>query len=93
MRHVVTSKLARSRAEAESPCLIVLSGLIIRYAMARIAGQSLVREDIANIAVKGVGWAFFVGMLGKDIHARNAIVSIISNAREASASRRCSRNH
>jgi lipopolysaccharide transport system permease protein len=46
------------------PCLIVLSGLIIRYAMARIAGQSLVREDIANIAVKGVGWAFFVGALG-----------------------------
>ena len=46
------------------PCLIVLSGLIIRYAMARIAGQSLVSEDIANIAVKGVGWAFFVGALG-----------------------------
>jgi homopolymeric O-antigen transport system permease protein len=46
------------------PCLIVLSGLIIRYAMARIAGQSLVPADIANIAVKGVGWAFFVGALG-----------------------------
>jgi ABC-type polysaccharide/polyol phosphate export permease len=46
------------------PCLIVLSGLIIRYAMARIAGQTLVAADIANIAVKGVGWAFFVGALG-----------------------------
>lgn len=46
------------------PCLIVLSGLIIRYAMARISGQSLVAADIANIAVKGVGWAFFVGALG-----------------------------
>lgn len=46
------------------PCLIVLSGLIIRYAMARIAGQTLVRADIANIAVKGLGWAFFVGALG-----------------------------
>lgn len=46
------------------PCLIVLSGLIIRYAMARIAGQTLVPADIANIAVKGVGWAFFVGALG-----------------------------
>ena len=46
------------------PCLIVLSGLIIRYAMARIAGQTLVRSDIADIAVKGVGWAFFVGALG-----------------------------
>lgn len=46
------------------PCLIVLSGLIIRYAMARLSGTTLVRADIANIAVKGVGWAFFVGALG-----------------------------
>jgi len=46
------------------PCLIVLSGLIIRYAMAQISGQALVQSDIANIAVKGLGWAFFVGALG-----------------------------
>lgn len=46
------------------PCLIVLSGLIIRYAMAQISGQTLHRVDIANIAIKGVGWAFFVGALG-----------------------------
>ncbi|HEY5022757.1 MAG TPA: ABC transporter permease [Gemmatimonadaceae bacterium] len=46
------------------PCLIVASGLIIRYAMAQISGQTLVQSDIANIAVKGLGWAFFVGALG-----------------------------
>lgn len=46
------------------PCLIVLSGLIIRFAMAQISGQSLRQVDVANIAVKGVGWAFFVGALG-----------------------------
>jgi lipopolysaccharide transport system permease protein len=46
------------------PCLIVLSGLIIRYAMAQISGQTLHQVDIANIAIKGVGWAFFVGALG-----------------------------
>ncbi|MBA2685703.1 MAG: ABC transporter permease [Gemmatimonadaceae bacterium] len=46
------------------PCLIVLSGLIIRFAMAQISGQTLARVDIANIAIKGVGWAFFVGALG-----------------------------
>lgn len=56
------------------PCLIVLSGLIIRYAMARISGQSLVPADIANIAVKGVGWAFFVGALGF------ATASLVGNA-------------
>ncbi|MEP7086967.1 MAG: ABC transporter permease [Gemmatimonadota bacterium] len=46
------------------PCLIVLSGLIIRFAMAQISGQTLARVDVANIAIKGVGWAFFVGALG-----------------------------
>jgi lipopolysaccharide transport system permease protein len=46
------------------PCLIVLSGLVIRYAMAQISGAQLHQSDIANIAVKGVGWAFFVGALG-----------------------------
>ena len=56
------------------PCLIVMSGLIIRYAMARLSGQTLVRTDIANIAVKGVGWAFFVGALGF------ATASLVGNA-------------
>ena len=46
------------------PCLIVLSGLIIRFAMAQISGQALHPKDVANIAVKGVGWSFFVGALG-----------------------------
>ena len=46
------------------PCLIVLSGLVVRFAMAQISGQPFVSRDIANIAVKGVGWSFFVGALG-----------------------------
>ena len=46
------------------PCLLVLSGLIIRFAMAQISGQTLHPRDIANIAIKGVGWSFFVGALG-----------------------------
>ena len=56
------------------PCLIVLSGLIIRYAMAQLSGQHLLPSAIANIAVKGLGWAFFVGALGF------ATSSLISNA-------------
>src|SRR5674476_138163 len=56
------------------PCLIVLSGLIIRYAMAQISGASLHPSDIANIAIKGVGWAFFVGALGF------ATASLVGNA-------------
>lgn len=46
------------------PVLIVFSGLIIRFAMAQISGQELVASAVANIALKGLGWAFFVGALG-----------------------------
>lgn len=56
------------------PCLIVLSGCIIRYAMAQLSGQHLLPSAIANIAVKGLGWAFFVGALGF------ATSSLINNA-------------
>lgn len=56
------------------PCLIVFSGLIIRFAMAQLSGQTLVRSDIADIAIKGVAWAFFVGTIGF------ATASLIGNA-------------
>lgn len=46
------------------PALIVLSGLIVRFAMAHLAGEALQRVEVANIAVKGTAWAFFVGTLG-----------------------------
>jgi ABC-type polysaccharide/polyol phosphate export permease len=46
------------------PVLIVFSGLIIRFAMSQISGEHLVAVSVANIAIKGLGWAFFVGALG-----------------------------
>ena len=46
------------------PVLIVFSGLIIRYAMSQMSGQHLVAIEVANIALKGLGWAFFVGAIG-----------------------------
>lgn len=67
------------------PCLIVLSGLIIRFAMAQISGQTLAKVDIANIAVKGVGWAFFVGALGfatSSLVGNSALVTKIYFPRE-----------
>ncbi len=56
------------------PMLVVLSGLIVRFAMAYYAGTSLVAADVARMGVKGVGWAFFVGALGF------ATASLVSNA-------------
>src|SRR5665213_79560 len=46
------------------PVLIVFSGLIIRFAMAQMSGQHLVATAVADIALKGIAWAFFVGTLG-----------------------------
>lgn len=46
------------------PILIVFSGLIIRFAMSQMSGERLVAVEVANIALKGLGWAFFVGALG-----------------------------
>lgn len=46
------------------PVLIVFSGLIIRFAMSQMSGQHLVAVAVANIALKGLGWAFFVGAIG-----------------------------
>lgn len=56
------------------PLLIVLSGLIIRLAMAKMSGTSVSGVEVANIAVKGLGWAFFVGALGF------ATASLVGNA-------------
>jgi ABC-type polysaccharide/polyol phosphate export permease len=43
------------------PMLIVLSGVLVRYAMAYLSGTVLESEDIAGLAVKSIPWAFFVG--------------------------------
>lgn len=43
------------------PILIVLSGVLVRFAMGQVSGSEVGTRDIAGIAVKGIGWAFFVG--------------------------------
>ena len=56
------------------PFLIVLSGMLVRFAMARLSGGELEREVIAVIAVKALPWAFFVGAVG------GSNMSLIGNA-------------
>lgn len=45
------------------PVLIVLSGVLVRFAMGQMSGGSVGQSDIAGIAIKGIGWAFFVGTI------------------------------
>jgi ABC-type polysaccharide/polyol phosphate export permease len=56
------------------PALIVISGMLVRFAMAYVSGRSLEPSAIAAIAVKAVPWGFFVSAIGF------ATSSLISNA-------------
>jgi len=46
------------------PMLVVLSGSLVRFAMAYVSGRQLTTEELAGIAVKAIPWAFFVGAIG-----------------------------
>ncbi|MDH3297554.1 MAG: ABC transporter permease [Gemmatimonadota bacterium] len=45
------------------PILIVLSGIIVRYAMSYLSGTALATDVIAGLAIKAIPWAFFVGAI------------------------------
>ena len=55
------------------PVLIVSAGMLVRYAFSRLSGQPLVWNDIAEVSVKAVPWAFFVSSL------RFSTLSLIAN--------------
>jgi ABC-type polysaccharide/polyol phosphate export permease len=55
------------------PALIVIAGLLIKLAMANVAGKPVQPTDIASLTVKAVPWAFFVGAIGF------AATSLLSN--------------
>ncbi len=46
------------------PVFIVGAGVLVRYAMAQLAGKSFGLDSIAGIAVRALPWAFFVGAIG-----------------------------
>jgi len=45
------------------PMLIVLSGVIVRYAMAYLSGTELNADIVAGLAIRSIPWAFFVGAI------------------------------
>jgi lipopolysaccharide transport system permease protein len=45
------------------PLLIVCAGLVVRYAFAKVSGESLVLSDLTSVAVKAAPWAFFVSSI------------------------------
>ncbi len=67
------------------PALIVISGLLVRFAMAYVAGRPLQTSSVAAIAVKAVPWGFFVSAIGfatSSLVANSALVTKIYFPRE-----------
>jgi ABC-type polysaccharide/polyol phosphate export permease len=46
------------------PALIVLSGVLVRFAVSQMTGAPFERGTIGALAVKGLGWGFFVAAIG-----------------------------
>jgi lipopolysaccharide transport system permease protein len=45
------------------PLVIVLAGLIVRFALAAVSGKPLALSDLTSVAVKAAPWAFFISTL------------------------------
>lgn len=60
------------------PVVIVLAGIIVRYAMARLSGSPMVTEEISGMAVKAVGWSYFVGALGFAVASLTGNMTLVS---------------
>ena len=55
------------------PLLIVSAVALVRYVFSRLSGQPLTGEDIAEVSVKAVPWAFFVASI------RFSTLSLVTN--------------
>jgi len=46
------------------PLLVIFSGVLVQYAMAYVSGRAVDPSLLAGVAVKAIGWSFFVGAIG-----------------------------
>jgi ABC-type polysaccharide/polyol phosphate export permease len=47
-----------------APVLIIAAGIVVRVAMARMAGRPLEIDELTGVVVKGLGWGFVTGAIG-----------------------------
>lgn len=60
------------------PMIIVLAGIIVRYAFSYISGKDLQLTEIATVSVKSVPWAFFVSSLRFGTNSLLANVNLVT---------------
>lgn len=67
------------------PVFVVLSGLIVRQAMASYSGATIQSAEVTGIAVKAIVWAFFAGAIGfgtTSLVSNSVLVTKVYFARE-----------
>jgi len=61
------------------PMVIVGAGFLVKYAMARLAGNTGVDADaFSGMAVKALGWSFFVGAIGFATNSLTANMALVT---------------
>jgi lipopolysaccharide transport system permease protein len=60
------------------PILIVMAGVIVRFAMAQVSGSQLDLGDLGGIMVKAVPWAFFVGAVGTATNSLTSNITLVT---------------
>ena len=68
-----------------TPLVVVLAGWVVRVSFSYLSGAPVARAELAAVAIKSVGWSFFVGALGfstASIPANIALVTKVYFPRE-----------
>lgn len=60
------------------PAIIVLAGLVVRFAMAMLSGTELETRSIAWMAVKAVPWAFFMGAINFSVGSLTGNLTLVT---------------
>ncbi|MDE2027098.1 MAG: ABC transporter permease [Candidatus Omnitrophica bacterium] len=60
------------------PMVIVLSGVVVKVAMAKFSGKSVELSSLASVMVKSLPWAFFVGALKFSVNSLVGNINIFT---------------
>lgn len=60
------------------PLVIVAAGVLVKFAMAQVAGDTVNGHDISGMAIKALGWAFFVGTVGFAVNSLTGNINLVT---------------
>ena len=61
-----------------TPLVVVLAGAVIKAAYASMAGRGVASVELAGLAIKSIGWTFFIGALGFGTASLTANLALVT---------------